>query len=120
MKFTDISPVVQFAEYTKFGKRGANIDRDMDKISYTYRFLIIDSGGFTLRTEVGDEVCGIRDYPGFRSLYHTGLNRFTVSHCGSRTPMPMLNPHLTASAPRLSTVCSLRFVGQGISPCCIT
>ena len=64
--------------------------------------------------------CGIEDYLGFRSIYLTGLNRFTVSHCGSRTPMPTLKPHLTASAPRLSTDCSLCFVGQGLSPCCIT
>ena len=64
--------------------------------------------------------CGIEDYLGFRSLYLTGLNRFTVSHCGSHTPMPTLKPHLAASAPRLSTDCSLRFVGQGLSPCCLT
>lgn len=53
-------------------------------------------------------------------IYLTGLNRFTVSHCGSRTPMPTLKPHLTASDPRLSTDCSLRFVGLGLSPCFFT
>jgi hypothetical protein len=30
----------------------------------------------------------------------TGLNRFTLSHCGSHTPCPTLNPSLAASAPR--------------------
>ncbi len=52
--------------------------------------------------------------------YFTGLHRFTVSHCGSRTPLPTLKPHLTASAPRLSTGCSLRFTGSGLSPDYIT
>ena len=64
--------------------------------------------------------CGIEDYLGFRSVYITGLNRFTISHCSSHTPMPTLNPPLAASAPRLSTDCSLRFVGQGLSPRCLT
>ena len=81
---------------------------DPDGISPTSRYRLVLSA------------CGIKDYLGFRSVYLTGLNRFTVSHCGSRTPMPTLKPHLTASAPRLSTDCSLCFVGQGLSPCCIT
>lgn len=46
----------------------------------------------------------------------TGLNSFTLMHCGSRTPLPTLKHHLTASAPRLSTDCLLGFVGQGIPP----
>ena len=64
--------------------------------------------------------CGVEEHIGFRSLLLTGLNHFTLSHCGSRTPMPTLKPNLTASAPRLSTGCSLNFAGQGISPCYIT
>jgi hypothetical protein len=50
----------------------------------------------------------------------TGLNRFTLSHCGSHTPMPTLKPHLAASAPRLGTDCLLRFVRSGLSPDYIT
>lgn len=75
MKFTDISPVVQFAECTKFGKHSTNTCREMDKISYTYRFLIIDGGGFTLRTEAGDEVCGVGDivYLPARCRYSTAF-----------------------------------------------
>ena len=61
MKFENISPVVQFAEYTKFERRGAGNERDINKISYTYRFLIIDTGGFTLRTDAGDVFCGVGD-----------------------------------------------------------
>ena len=44
--------------------------------------------------------------PGLRLL--TGLNRFTLSHCGSRTPLPTLKPGLTTQAPRLCTGCPLR------------
>ncbi|MBQ2709905.1 MAG: helix-turn-helix transcriptional regulator [Clostridia bacterium] len=61
MKFENISPVVQHAEYTNFAQRNSNIERDIDKITYTYRFLIIDTGGFTLRTDTGDEPCGVGD-----------------------------------------------------------
>ena len=46
----------------------------------------------------------------------TGLNHFTLSHCGSRTPLPTLKPSLTASAPRLSTSCLPSFTGLGVSP----
>ena len=46
----------------------------------------------------------------------TGLNHFTLSHCGSRTPLPTLKPGLTASAPRLSTSCLPSFTGLGVSP----
>lgn len=46
----------------------------------------------------------------------TGLNHFTLSHCGSRTPLPTLKPDLTASAPRLSTSCLPSFTGLGVSP----
>ena len=44
--------------------------------------------------------CSEEKHLGFRSLLLTGLNRFTLSHCGSRTPCPTLKPRLTASAPR--------------------
>ena len=60
--------------------------------------------------------CCDRKHIGFRSLYMTGLNHFTLSHCGSRTPLPTLKPHLTASAPRLSTDCLPSFIGSGVSP----
>ena len=53
---------------------------------------------------------------GFRSVYFTGLSRFTLSHCGSHTPLPTLKPGLTASAPRLSTGCLPSFTGPGVSP----
>ncbi|HIZ84783.1 MAG TPA: hypothetical protein H9668_10285, partial [Firmicutes bacterium] len=36
------------------------------------------------------------------------------------TPLPTLKPRLAASAPRLSTGCSLRFTGSGLSPDYIT
>jgi len=62
----------------------------------------IDPGGISppLRFRSVLTACCIEDYIGFRSLLITGLNRFTLSHCGSRTPCPTLKPHLTASAPR--------------------
>ena len=53
---------------------------------------------------------------GFRTIFITGLNRFALSHCGSRTPLPTLKPRLTASAPRLSTGCLPSFTGLGVSP----
>lgn len=82
----------------------------------------IDPDGIspTLRLRVVLAACDLEDGIGFRSLYLTRLYRFTVSHCGSRTPLPTLKPHLAASAPRLSTGCSLRFAGSGLSPDCIT
>ena len=82
----------------------------------------IDPGGIspTSRLRSVLAACGMKDYLGFRSICLTGLNRFTVSHCGSRTPLPTLKPHLAAPAPRLSTGCSLRFAGQGLSPRCLT
>ena len=63
--------------------------------------------------------CDHRESIGFRSLLLTGLYRFTLSHCGSRTPLPTLKPHLTAPAPRLCTGCLLGFTGFGIPPNCI-
>ena len=59
-------------------------------------------------------VCGKRKYIDFHLL--TGLISFTLSHCGSYAPLPTLKPYLTASAPRLSTGCSLDFTRVGISP----
>ena len=44
------------------------------------------------------------------------LNRFTLSHYGSRTPLPTLHAGLTASHARLSTGCLLGFAGSGLSP----
>lgn len=46
----------------------------------------------------------------------TGLNRFTLSHCGSHTPLPTLKPHLAVPAPRLSIDCLLNFIEMGLSP----
>ena len=60
--------------------------------------------------------CDLRESIGFRSILLTGLYRFTLSHCGSRTPLPTLKPHLAASAPRLCTDCLLGFIGFGLSP----
>ena len=82
----------------------------------------IDPDGIspTLRLRVVLAACDLEDGIGFRSLYLTRLYRFTVSHCGSRTPLPTLKPHLAAPAPRLSTGCSLRFAGSGLSPDYIT
>ena len=44
------------------------------------------------------------------------LNRFTLSHYGSRTPLSTLHAGLTASHARLSTGCLLGFAGPGLSP----
>lgn len=44
------------------------------------------------------------------------LNRFTLSHYGSRTPFSTLHAGLTASHARLSTGCLLGFAGSGLSP----
>ena len=46
----------------------------------------------------------------------TSLNRFTLSHYGSRTPLSTLHAGLTASHARLSTGCLLGFAGSGLSP----
>ena len=46
----------------------------------------------------------------------TRLNRFTLSHYGSRTPLSTLHAGLTASHARLSTGCLLGFTGSGLSP----
>ena len=43
----------------------------------------------------------------------TGLYRFTLSHCGSHTPMLTLKSDLTALTPKLGTGGSLRFAGLG-------
>lgn len=50
----------------------------------------------------------------------TRLNSFTLSCCGSRTPLPTLKPSLTVSVPRLCTGCSLGFTRVGLSPTRIT
>lgn len=50
----------------------------------------------------------------------TRLNSFTLSCCGSRTPLPTLKPNLTVSVPRLCTGCSLGFTRVGLSPTRIT
>ena len=65
-------------------------------------------------------VCGVEEHIDFRAILLTGLNRFTLSHCGSRTPLPTLKPHLAATAPRLCTGCSLDFTGAGLSPAYIS
>ena len=49
----------------------------------------------------------------------TRLNHFTLSHCGSRTSLATLKPHLTVLAPSLSTGCLPGFAGQGVAPCYI-
>ena len=51
-----------------------------------------------------------------KEKYRLPLYITTLSHCGSRTPLPTLKPHLTASAPRLCTDCLLSFIGFGLSP----
>lgn len=40
--------------------------------------------------------CCQREDIGFHSIYITGLNRFTLSHCGSHTPLPTLKSALTS------------------------
>ena len=82
----------------------------------------IDPDGtcITSRFRLSIAACDLEDGIGFRSIYLTGLYRFTLSHCGSCTPLPTLKPHLTAPAPRLSTGCSLRFAGFDLSPNYIT
>ena len=52
-------------------------------------------------------------------VHVTRLDHFTLSHCGSRTSLATLKPHLTVLAPSLSTGCLPGFAGQGISPCYI-
>ena len=44
------------------------------------------------------------------------LNRFTLSHYGSRTLLSTLHAGLTASHARLDTGCLLGFAGSGLSP----
>ena len=46
----------------------------------------------------------------------TRLNRFTLSHYGSRTLLSTLHAGLTASHARLDTGCLLGFAGSGLSP----
>jgi len=78
----------------------------------------LDPGGTLtfLRWRMLIAVCGKRKYIDFHSLLLTGLISFTLPHCGSYAPLPTLKPYLTASAPRLSTGCSLDFARVGISP----
>ena len=62
----------------------------------------IDPGGISPTSRLRSVLAAycVEDHIGFRSFYLTGLNRFTLSHCGSRTPYPTLKPHLAVSAPR--------------------
>lgn len=60
--------------------------------------------------------CCLKENIGFRSICFTGLNRFTLSHCGSHTPLPTLESALTSWTPRLCTGCLLGFTGLGLSP----
>ena len=70
---------------------------------------LLDPGGISTALLSGRffAVCGAWKHIDFRSILLTGLYRFTLSHCGSRTPLPTLKPHLTALAPRLCTGCLL-------------
>ena len=52
-------------------------------------------------------------------VHVTRLDHFTLSHCGSRTSLATLKPHLTVLAPSLSTGCLPGFAGQGVAPCYI-
>jgi len=70
----------------------------------------------TLACRMRLAACGEGEHLGFHTLCLTGLNRFTLSHCGSHAPMPTLEPHLAASAPRLGTDCLLGFVRPGLPP----
>ena len=60
--------------------------------------------------------CCVLNRIGFRSIYITRLNHFTLSHCGSHAPLSTLNPDLTALDPRLGTHCLPCFIGLGGSP----
>ena len=83
---------------------------------------LLDPDGTCITSQLRSSIaaCDQRNGIGFRFILLTGLYRFTLSHCGSCAPLPTLKPHLTAPAPRLSTGCSLRFAGFGLSPNCIT
>lgn len=48
-------------------------------------------------------------------IYITGLYSFTLSHCGSHTPLPTLKSNLTASTSRLCTDCLLCFIRSRFS-----
>jgi hypothetical protein len=80
-----------------------------------------DPGGtygiLAYRTRIA--ACDQKESIGFRTVYLTGLYRFTLLHCGSCTPLPTLKPHLAATAPRLCTGCLLGFTGRELSPRCI-
>ena len=66
-----------------------------------------DHGGtygiLAYRTRIA--ACDHEEGIGFRTVYLTELYRFTLSHCGSCTPLPTLKPYLAASALRLCTGC---------------
>ena len=85
-------------------------------LAHSPRSMDPDGTCITSRLRLSIAACDQGDGIGFRSISLTGLNRFTLAHCGSRAPLPTLKPHLTAPAPRLSTGCSLRFAGFGLSP----
>ena len=79
----------------------------------------IDHGGarafltiYGLPVAVCDHMHGLD----LRMMTLTGLIGFTLSHCGSHTPLSTLKSDLTASTPRLSTGCWLGFTGGGVSP----
>ena len=62
------------------------------------------------RTRLSPGSCCLLPQEGHRlpHLRITGLNRFTLSYCGSHTPLSTLKPCLAAQAPRLCTGCPLR------------
>ena len=53
-------------------------------------------------------------------LIFSRLNRFTLSHCGSHTPLTTLKPVLTDADPSLGTGCLLNFSRAGLSPAYIS
>ena len=79
---------------------------------------LLDPDGTCITSQLRSSIaaCDQRNGIGFRFILLTGLYRFTLSHCGSCAPLPTLKPRLAASAPRLSTGCSLRFARFGLSP----
>ena len=79
---------------------------------------LLDPGGTCTSSRYRSAHCCLwcRRTPRLPLYILTGLNRFTLSHCGSHAPLPTLKPGLAASVPRLCTGCSLRFTGSGLSP----
>ena len=88
-------------------------DRQISQVCVKYLCMLAtlydpDGTYVLLRYRVHITACCTTERIGFRLSLLTRLNRFTLSHCGSHTPMPTLKPNLAASAPRLSTGCPLR------------